>query len=87
MVACLYCHHCKKTRELPLDFVDGAIASVRCPTCSQPSAVRSPRPISEEEMLAELGGDASLLSIEVAPPADGIQRCAPSRVCNSLNSF
>ena len=38
-------------------------------------------------MLAELGGDASLLSIEVAPPADGIQPALRTLPCLQLAEF
>ena len=65
---------CRKCRTAiahePFD--DGAIAQLECGKCKGTSAFRSPLPMSETDVLAQLGGDASLLAIDVAPPKDAV---------------
>ena len=83
----LSCAKCGKTSTLPVPFDVGAISSVACPLCSAPNAVRSPLAMKEEDMLHELGGDASPLAIEGKPPKDAASADLLSLPCLQLAEF
>lgn len=83
----LYCTACRKTSELAQPFECGTIATVSCPACSVACTVRSPRPVREEDMLAELGGDASLVAIETSPEADDISAETRALPCLQMAEF
>ena len=73
--------HCGVLSDVPIPFVTGAISSVKCPSCGESSAVRSPQPMEEHDMVRELGGDASPIAIEGVPPADAIALPKHATLC------
>ena len=82
------CPKCKATlAEVPERLDVGIITSLVCRKCGETTAFRSPLPMSESDMLHELGGDASLVAIEAAPPADAMLPALTTLPCLQITDF
>ena len=85
------CHKCGVKSVLPTAFDSGAVLSITCPNCGHASAVRSPVPITEKEMVDMLSGEDGpglpALAIETEPPHDGVASSLSSLPSLQLTEF